>query len=111
MAIDGVVLKSKLTSQCRIAVERIILRDFNVTKENLKLALDLFNKRRPCKPFTIVLNSGERLQADHSEALFHSDSAGFFFTPGDAPILFDHDGITNVVGDLVEKESYRFQSR
>ena len=44
--------------------------------------------------------NGERLEVDHAEALVVRDGIGLFAGPGGVPAVFDHEGVSHVLGDL-----------
>ncbi len=51
-----------------------------------------FKHRTPFRPFALVTVSGNRHEVDHPDALF----AGL----GGVPLIFDHEGVSEVIGDL-----------
>ena len=59
-----------------------------------------FKHRKPFRPFTVSLVNGERLEVDHPDALVVRDGVGLFVAPGGIPAVFDHEGVTQVIGDL-----------
>ena len=54
----------------------------------------------PYRPFTVVLVNGDRFEVDHHDALVVRDGVAVFVGPGGVPVLFDHEGVAQVVGDL-----------
>ena len=66
-------------------------------------AMREFTSRRPFRPFTIVLITGNRLEVDYPSALASREGAAAFLGPGGIPVLFDHEGVSEVVGDLMGK--------
>ena len=44
---------------------------------------------------------GDRLEIDYPDALAIRDGAALFMGPGRVPVIFDHEGVTQVIGDLV----------
>jgi hypothetical protein len=70
-----------------------------MTRENFERSLAAFWRRRPFRPFVVELVSGERIKADHPEALvLRGGSAGYVSADG-TPALFDHEGVRVLVGD------------
>ena len=59
-----------------------------------------FKHRTPFRPFTVAMVSGERLEVDHPDALAVRDGIALFASPGGVPVIFDHEGVCLVVGDL-----------
>ena len=59
-----------------------------------------FKHRTPFRPFTVVTVSGNRHEVDHPDALAVNDGIGLFAGPGGVPVIFDHDGVSEVIGDL-----------
>lgn len=68
---------------------------------NFDKALAVLRQRIPFRPFTVVLVNGDRLEVDHPGALMVRDGVAFYFGPGGIPVLFDHEGVWQFVGDLV----------
>ena len=72
-----------------------------MTAEDFELALDVMRRRVPFHPFTIALTNGDRLEIDHPEALMVRGTLAIFFAPEKVPQLFDHEGVTQLIGDLM----------
>lgn len=62
--------------------------------------LRAFRDRTPFRPFTVVTVSGQRHEVDHPEALALRGGIALFAGPGDIPVIFDHESVDEVVGDL-----------
>jgi hypothetical protein len=60
-----------------------------------------FKHRTPFRRFTVSLVNGERLEVDHPDALAVRDGVGLFVGLGGLPAVFDHEGVAQVIGDLV----------
>lgn len=59
------------------------------------------NKQRvPFHPFTVVTVSGSRYEVDHPEAIAVRDGLALFAAPGNVPVIFDYQGVSEVIGDL-----------
>lgn len=65
----------------------------------------VFKHRTPFQPFTIAMVNGDRLEIDHPDALALRDGIGLFAAPGGVPVVFDHEGVCQVVGDLAGNAS------
>jgi len=70
-----------------------------MTSENFDLTLRAFQHIRPFKPFVVEMVSGEWFQVDHPEALVFRDGMGVFVARGGVPTLFDHEGVSRVIGE------------
>lgn len=64
-----------------------------------------FKNRRPFRPFTVAMVNGDRLEVDHPEALAVREGMALFVGPGRVPVIFDHEGVSQVIGDLAERPS------
>jgi hypothetical protein len=64
-----------------------------------------FKHRTPFRPFTVSLVNGERLEVDHPDALAVRDGVALFVGVGGIPAVFDHEGVAQVIGDLVRPPS------
>lgn len=63
-------------------------------------ALRAFRNRKPFRPFTVAMVNGDRFEVDHPEALAIRDGLALFAAPGNVPVIFDHEGVSEVIGDL-----------
>ena len=72
-----------------------------MTADNFDTALDVFKKRVPFRPFTVALVNGDRFEVDRPELLIVRDGVAFYIAPGAVPVLFDHDGVNQFIGDLM----------
>jgi hypothetical protein len=59
-----------------------------------------FKHRTPYQPFTVVTVGGNRYEVDFPEALAVRDGLAIYVGPGHVPVFFDHEGVSEVVGDL-----------
>lgn len=62
--------------------------------------LSAFRKRAPFRPFTVALVNGDRFEVDHADALVVRDGVAIFVAPGGRPVVFDHEGVSQIEGDL-----------
>ena len=69
-------------------------------REMFDKALLSFKRRTPYRPFTIVTVSGERFEIDHPEAIVVRDGVALVAGQGGIPTIFDHEGVSQIVGDL-----------
>jgi hypothetical protein len=68
--------------------------------ETFAAAVRTFKSRTPYRPFTVVTVSGGRYEVDHPEAILEREGIAMFAAPGGIPVIFDHDGVSEVIGDL-----------
>lgn len=71
--------------------------------DNFDNTLMAFRRRVPFRPFTVALVNGDRFEVDHADALVIRDGVAVFIGPGGVPVLFDHQGVSQVVGDLTDQ--------
>ena len=71
-----------------------------MTADNFDATLATFQERTPFRPFTVVMNSGTRFEVDGPRALVFRDGVAIFIKPGGIPVIFDHEGVEQFVGDL-----------
>ena len=62
--------------------------------------IQAFKRRKPFRPFTVVTMSGERQEVDHQDAIVVRDGMAMFAAPGGIPVIFDHESVDQVIGDL-----------
>jgi hypothetical protein len=74
-------------------------------RDTFNSTIRAFKHRRPFQPFTIAMVDGDRFEIDHPEALAVRDGMALFAAPGNVPIIFDHEGVSQVVGDLAGNPS------
>jgi hypothetical protein len=76
-----------------------------MTSEHFDRTLRAFQRRTPFRPFTVELVSGTRFQVDHPEALVLRDGVAVFVAAGGVPILFDHQSVSQVLGEPLSQAS------
>jgi hypothetical protein len=62
-----------------------------------------FKRQTPFRPFTVALVNGDRYEIDHPDAFVIRDGVAVYVAPGGFPVLFDHEGVSQVIGDLMEQ--------
>jgi hypothetical protein len=70
---------------------------------NFDETLKAFQRRRPFQPFTVVPVNGDRFEVDFPNALVVRDGVAIFVAAGGIPTIFDHEGVSQFIGDLTEK--------
>jgi hypothetical protein len=71
--------------------------------EDFERTLRAFQRRTPFKAFTVELVSGYRFQVDHPEALVFRDGVALFVAKGGVPVVFDHEGVSQVLGEPMQQ--------
>lgn len=79
--------------------------NYNMTSDHFERTLRAFQKRAPFKVFTVELLSGQRFQVDHPEALVLRDGVAVFVAKGGFPVLFDHEGVSQVLGEPLQQSA------
>ena len=69
--------------------------------------LNAFQKRVPFRPFTVALVNGDRFEVDHPNALVVREGVAIYIAPGGIPVIFDHEGVSQFIGDLIEQTDGR----
>ena len=68
--------------------------------DNFEQTLNAFKTRTPFRPFTVALVNGDRFEVDFPAALLVRDGVAVYIAAGGVPVIFDHEGVSQVVGDL-----------
>jgi hypothetical protein len=76
-----------------------------MTPDNFERTLRAFQRRTPFKAFTVELVSGYRFQVDHPEALVFRDGVALFVAKGGVPVVFDHEGVSQVLGEPMQQSA------
>lgn len=63
--------------------------------------LNAFKRRIPFKPFTVALVNGDRFEVDFPDAFVVRDGVAIYVAPGGVPVIFDHEGVNQFIGDLM----------
>ena len=59
-----------------------------------------FRGRTPFWPFTVALANGNRFEVDRADVLVVRDGMAIFVAPGGALVVFDHEAVSQIEGDL-----------
>ncbi len=70
-----------------------------MTAENFDNALRALRQRQPFRPFTVELVSGARFEVDFPDAVVWRDGVAVFVAPGGVPVLFDHESVSQLIGE------------
>jgi hypothetical protein len=68
--------------------------------DNFEQTLRAYLRRAPFRPFTVALVNGDRVEVDYPTALVVRDGVAVYIGPGGVPVIFDHEGVSQFVGDL-----------
>jgi hypothetical protein len=74
-------------------------------RDTLDNTIRTFKHRTPFRPFTVAMVNGGRLEVDHPDAIVVREGVGLFVGPGGVPAVFDHEGVSQVIGDLAGQTS------
>jgi hypothetical protein len=69
--------------------------------EHFNHTLAAFQSRLPIRPFTVALVNGDRVEVDRPNALVVRDGVAIYIAPGSFPVIFDREGVSQVIGDLM----------
>ena len=78
---------------------------------NFERSLQAMVRRKPFRPFTVELVSGDRIEVDHPEALIHRAGVAVYISPEGYPALFDHDGVCQIIGEAAQKPNGKRRGR
>jgi hypothetical protein len=68
---------------------------------NFDNILKTLKERKPYRPFTVALVNGDRFEVHHPDALVVRDGVAVYIGAGGVPVLFDHEGVSQLTGDLM----------
>ena len=69
-------------------------------RESFAATIQALQNRRPFKPFTVVLVDGDRYEVERPNILALGEGIAIMVAPGDVPVFFDHESVSQVIGDL-----------
>ena len=69
-------------------------------RDTFDATIRAFKHQKPFRPFTVAMVDGDRLEVDFPDALAIREGAALFMGPGRVPVIFDHQGVTQLIGDL-----------
>ena len=69
-------------------------------RETFAETIKAFKHRTPFQPFTVATVSGSRYDVDFPDALAVREGLAIFVGPGRVPVFFDHEDVSEVIGDL-----------
>lgn len=77
--------------------------------EHFQTTVHAFQRRRPFQNYVVELVSGDRVRVDHPEALVVRAGVAVFVNAAGAPVIFDHEGVSQVFADSPEPPALRMQ--
>ena len=76
-----------------------------MTADHFEQLFDALRERSPFHPFTVELAGGDRFEVDHPQAMVVRDGVAVYLRPGGVPVWFDHESITQIIGDIADTSS------
>ena len=76
-----------------------------MTSEHFEELLTALGRRERFHPFTVELVGGHQFEVDHPLAMVVRDGVAIYLKPGGIPVWFDHDSVTQIVGDIADKSA------
>jgi hypothetical protein len=73
-----------------------------MTQEHFEQLLGTLTEKVPFHPFTVELIGGHRFEVDHAQAMVVRDGVAVYLRPGGVPVWFDHESVTQIVGDIAD---------
>jgi hypothetical protein len=73
-----------------------------MTAEHFDELLDVLLDRSPFQPFTVELVGSHRFEVDHPRAMVVRDGVAVYLRPGGIPVWFDHESVTQIIGDIID---------
>jgi hypothetical protein len=71
--------------------------------DNFDRTLNALKTRSPFRPFTVARVNGDHFEVDYPDALVVRDGVAVYIGAGGVPILFDHEGVSQFIGELLEQ--------
>ena len=69
-------------------------------RDTFDTTLRTLKRATPFRPFTLAMVNGDRLEVDFPDALALREGVALYLAPGRIPVWFDHEGVSQVIGDL-----------
>jgi hypothetical protein len=69
-------------------------------RESCPETIKAFQRRTPFRSFTVATVNGNRYEVDDPDALAVREGLAISAGPGRVPVFFDHEGVSEVIGDL-----------
>ncbi len=82
-----------------------------MTADHFEETLDVLTSPRPFKPFTVELNTGQRIKIDHPRALSSRGGHAIFTSPGGVLVMFDHESVNQIINAPVHSAPGKRRSK
>jgi hypothetical protein len=69
-------------------------------RDTFNSTIRAYRNRSPYRPFTVVMVNGNRFEVDYPDALAIREGMALFAGPGNVPVIFDNEGVSEIVGDF-----------
>jgi hypothetical protein len=76
-----------------------------MTAEHFDKLLIALREREKFHPFTVELVGGHQFEVDHPSAMVVRDGVAVYLKPGGIPVWFDHEGVTQILGDIADRSA------
>ena len=76
-----------------------------MTSEHFDQLLAALGERGKFHPFTVELVGGDQFEVDHPLAMVVRDGVAIYLKPGGIPVWFDHESVTQIIGDIADKSA------
>ena len=76
-----------------------------MTTQNFDRSLQAYQRRKPFRSFRVRFVSGDHIDVDHPEALVMRSGVAVFINSAGVPTLFDHESVSEVVGDTKRRSA------
>jgi len=73
-----------------------------MTSEHFDQLLVSLKGRTQFRPFTVRLAGGGQFEVDQQSAIVVRDGVAVYLKPGGIPVWFDHESVTQIVGDIAD---------
>jgi hypothetical protein len=76
-----------------------------MTSEHCDQLFVALMNREKFHPFSVKLAGGRQFEVGHPSAMVVRDGVAVFLKPGGVPVWFDHESVTQVVGDIADRSA------
>ena len=76
-----------------------------MTSEHFDQLLVSLKGRTQFRPFTVTLAGGGQFEVDRPTAMVVRDGVAVYLKPGGIPVWFDHESVTQIVGDIADRSA------
>ena len=78
-----------------------------MTADHFQTTVRAFQRPTPFRAYVVELVSGDRVQVDHPEALVIRGGVAVFVNAAGAPVIFDHEGVSQIFADTSDAPPLR----